>query len=72
MAKPKSFLDSMEVDVAMKSHDCQHNKKHRITKGDKRLSVKVGRSHERFCKGCAVETMKRDIAILEQTIAHLE
>lgn len=72
MAKPKTFLDSMEVDVAKKAHNCQHNRKHRIASGDKRLSVKVGRGRERFCKECALETMRRDIIVLEGTIAQLE
>ena len=72
MAKPKTFLDSMEVDVAQKAHNCQHNGRHRIKMGDKRLSVKVGRSFERFCRDCAQETINRDIGLLQETIAELD
>jgi hypothetical protein len=72
MAKPKTFLDSMLVDVAKKSHNCQHNSKHRIEMGDKRLSVKAGRGYDRFCKDCAIETLRHDIARIQQTISTLE
>jgi hypothetical protein len=72
MAKPKTFVDSMVVDVAKKSHNCQHNRNHRIEMGDKRLSVKAGRGHDRFCKDCAIETLQRDITSIELTISQLE
>ena len=72
MAKPKTFLDSMEVDVAKKAHNCRRNSRHRIEMGDKRLSVRVGRSFDRFCRDCAVETIERDIAMLQRTISELE
>jgi hypothetical protein len=61
MAKPKSILQRVAVDVAKKAHDCQHNSKHRLVAGDKRLKVWRGRSHEHFCVNCALEIIERDM-----------
>ncbi len=43
----------MTVDKALKRHTCQHNNKHVISKGDLRLKVAKGRSHEHYCTACA-------------------
>jgi hypothetical protein len=72
MGRRKSFLKSIEIDIAKKSHDCKHNKNHRINTGDKRLSLKVGRTHERYCVECAKESLKADIAKLEYILNHLK
>ncbi len=53
MAKPKSLVLSMTVDQALKRHACQHNSKHVISKGDLRLKIAAGRSHEHYCIACA-------------------
>lgn len=55
MARPKSLLLSMSVDHALKRHACQHNSKHAIFKGDLRLKVAAGRSHEHYCAACATK-----------------
>lgn len=55
MARPKSLLLSMSVDRALKRHACQHNGKHVILKGDVRLKVATGRSHEHYCVMCATK-----------------
>lgn len=65
MAKPKSFLKGIFVDVAKKKHQCQHNKAHAILMGDKRLKLSVNRSNEYFCVKCAIDSIDRDIEKLE-------
>lgn len=66
MAKPKSFLMAIEIDVAKHSHNCQHNSKHRISAGDMRVKLKTGRKVEYFCVICALKTIGRDIETLSK------
>ena len=66
MAKPKSFLISIDMDVAKHSHNCQHNSKHRIYAGDVRIKLKSGRKVEYFCVDCALDTINRDIETLNR------
>ncbi len=49
----KSLLLSMEITMAGRSHNCRFNKKHRIEKGDQRLTVKVDRDDHNYCLACA-------------------
>ena len=66
MPRPKSILQNATVDIAGKSHDCQHVASHRILKGDKRLKVKKNRSNEYFCIGCALKILESDICKLQE------
>jgi hypothetical protein len=66
MARRKSFLPRLTIDNALKSHNCQHNKAHRIQQGDKRLKVAVERSVEHFCVTCALESIAGDIEELQR------
>jgi hypothetical protein len=72
MGKRKSFLQSIEIETALRSLMCQHNKNHRINSGDKRLSLKVGRTHENYCVECAKESLKADIVKLTDILQQLE
>jgi hypothetical protein len=65
MAKPKSLLPSVVVDEAQRAHNCQHNAGHRLEHGDKRLRVRVERTHEHFCTTCALSIIERDIVKLQ-------
>jgi hypothetical protein len=65
MPRPKSVLKRIEVDEVLKAHNCQHNKRHRLEKGDKRLKVWCDRSNENYCVACALEIITRDIARLQ-------
>ena len=49
----KSLLVRMEITTAARAHDCRYNDKHRIGKGDKRLTVKVDRNNHHYCLACA-------------------
>lgn len=71
MPRPKSFLSPIEVDAAKKAHNCQSNAKHRLTRGDKRLKVSNGRSHDYYCVDCAVTFINRDIEKLQALLEEL-
>lgn len=72
MATPKSLILSMSVDYAAKSHTCHHSKRHAIAKGDLRLKVKVGRSHEHYCVECAQQFITNGVENLQKLSAELE
>lgn len=72
MAKPKSFIKNIKIDRAQRAHNCQHNSNHRIYKGDLRVGLKVHRNMEYFCVKCALETINRDISILEKRKEEIE
>jgi transposase len=72
MARRKSFLPRLTIDNALKSHNCQHNKAHRIQQGDKRLKVAVERSFEHFCVTCALESISGDIEVLKRLADELQ
>lgn len=65
MPRPKSLLPNAVVDQAKKAHPCQHNPRHRLERGQKRLKVRVGRTYEHFCAECSIDTIERDIAKLQ-------
>ena len=52
----KSLLVRMEITEAGRAHDCRYNKRHRIAKGVRRLTVrsKDGDKHH-YCLSCAKE-----------------
>jgi hypothetical protein len=61
----KSLVTRIEVDWAMKAHDCQANAKHRLQQGDKRLKVRNRRSWDHYCVTCAANIIQRDILKLQ-------
>ncbi len=65
MPRPKSILQKVEIDIAQRAHNCQHNSRHRIQRGDKRLKIKKERSWEHYCCDCAKAIMGRDIKHLQ-------
>lgn len=64
MARIKSLITQVKVDIASRAHNCQANASHRIIKGDVRLKVKNGRSWDHYCKACAETIIKKDIQTL--------
>ena len=61
----KSLVIRVEVDHALKAHNCQASAKHRIQRGDVRLKVRNGRSWDHYCVDCAAVILERDIAELK-------
>lgn len=49
----KSAIKNISWDIALNSHKCKNNSKHPITKGDRRLKIKEGRSESHYCIQCA-------------------
>ncbi len=66
----KSIIDTVRVDRAGKSHNCQANSTHRINMGDVRLKVKDGLGWAHYCQECAIKIIDRDITKLTQ-LRHL-
>ncbi len=52
MGRPKSLIKNVQVTVAGKAHSCKANKSHRISKGDRRLTIKEGQSTSHYCLEC--------------------
>jgi hypothetical protein len=71
MARSKSFLKSLFVDCAKKSHNCQNDSNHRIQMGDIRLGLRVGRSPEYFCKECAIKFLEKNVEDIKKLIEEL-
>ena len=69
MPRIRSLVTRVEIDVAKRAHNCQANARHRIVRGDKRFSVRSGRSWDRYCLECAKNIVQRDIGALE-VLAH--
>jgi len=72
MPRPKSILRRVEVDKAKKAHNCQHNQRHRLERGDKRLKVWANRTAEHYCAACALQIIERDIAKLQAIATDLQ
>ena len=66
MSRIKSLVTSAEVEVAKHAHNCRRNKRHRINCGEKRLSVRNGRSCSRYCLACAKVIVQRGIEKLHK------
>jgi hypothetical protein len=72
MPAPKSLILPMSIDRALKSHTCQHNRRHGIAKGDLRLKIAVGRSYEHYCTDCAQKFIGLAIENLQKLSAELQ
>ena len=66
MSRLKSFVKDIDIDTAVHSHNCQHNRSHRIYPGEKRLRLKTNRSYEYFRRECAISSINEDIKELEE------
>ena len=66
MPRPKSILQRVEVDEVQKAHNCQHNEKHRLERGHKRLKVWKDRLPDHYCVECALAIIGRDISKLQE------
>jgi len=72
MPRPKSIIQRAEVDNVQKAHNCQHNRNHRLERGDKRLKVWKQRSTDHYCVPCALDIIARDIAKLQEIARQLK
>jgi hypothetical protein len=65
VGRSRSLTLKLKVDEVAKRHVCQHNEKHVLHRGDRRLKVTVGRTDEHYCVSCARRFIKESIARLE-------
>jgi hypothetical protein len=61
----RTLVIRVEIDEALKAHNCQGNSKHRMERGARRLKVRKGRSWDHYCVPCALVILRRDIAELQ-------
>jgi len=64
MGRPKSVLKRLEITVAGNTHSCRFNKKHRIRKGDRRLTIFEGQDKRNYCLTCAARSLDLGIESL--------
>ena len=64
MGRPK-LVRRLEIDEALNSHNCRFNKKHRIKKGDRRLTLYAESDPRRYCLECAEKIVDSAFADLE-------
>lgn len=72
MAKPKSTMKQVVIDVALKSHNCKRNSAHRILKGNIRLKIKSSRSFHAYCVDCAKGILQGDIAKIQNLLSKFD
>jgi hypothetical protein len=56
----------MTITVAGRAHDCRYNKRHRIQKGEHRLTIKDDRDEHHYCLTCAHDFMQKSFAKLQE------
>jgi hypothetical protein len=55
----------MEWTHAGRAHDCRFNKKHRLQKGQRRLTVRAEGDEHHYCVACAKPFLAADIKRLQ-------
>jgi hypothetical protein len=68
----KSVVVSMEITTAKISHNCRFNKKHRIHKGDARLTIKEDGSPLNYCLPCARAFLTKGLERLSDLQAQVD
>ena len=63
MGRPKSLVKNIYISKAKRAHSCKSDAKHKIQKGDQRLTVKEGQSERNYCMECGKRFI--DLAIDE-------
>lgn len=73
MAKFKSLIVSAKFEVVSRKTVCKHDKKHVITKGEFRLSVKNSTQGESYyCLSCAMDMINQSQIKLEGLKSQLD
>jgi hypothetical protein len=68
----KSTVIRIEIDKALRAHNCQANHRHRLERGDTRLKVRNGRSWDHYCAACALTILGRDVAKLQRVLGAIQ
>lgn len=51
--------------IAGRAHDCRYNKRHRLEKGDRRLTIKSDGDEHHYCVPCAKGFFEYDLKRLQ-------
>lgn len=67
----KSLVKNISIDKAVRSHSCHYNKKHIISRGNKRLKVVEGRKQSHYCVECAKKFINSSMEKLSTILSQL-
>ena len=62
----------MEITTAGRGHDCRYNKKHRLKKGFKRLTVRSDGNDHHYCLDCAKIFLMNGAERLKELLLEVE
>src|SRR5258707_7246923 len=68
----KSLIVTMEITEAGRAHHCRFNKRHRLEKGVRRLTIRSDGSEHHYCLACAKTFLVKDIDRLRALLAEVE
>ncbi len=69
MAKYKSLLHRVDIEVAQRSRACKHDPRHRIRRNDVSLVIRESQFNRRvYCRDCA----RRMIELTRSSLAQIE
>jgi hypothetical protein len=62
----------MQWTHAKRAHDCRFNQKHRLEKGQRRLTIKSDGDEHHYCVACAKTFLAADITRLQALLAQAD
>ena len=68
----KSLIVSMEITTVGRAHDCRYNKRHRLEKGNRRLTIRSDGDEHHYCIECAKVFLRKDVERLRQFLEQVE
>ena len=68
----KSLIVTMEITAAGRAHNCRFNKKHRLEKGVRRLTIRSEGNEHHYCLACAKIFLVKDIERLRALLMEVE
>jgi hypothetical protein len=68
----RSLIVTMKITEVARSHDCRFNKKHRLEKGARRLTIRSDGNDHHYCLVCAKIFLVKDIERLNALLTEVE
>ena len=68
----RSLILKMEITTVGRAHDCRYNKRHRLEKGQRRLTIYTDGDKQHYCLACAKLFLRNDVQRLRQLLAEAE
>lgn len=72
MPRARSLTLSMSFTTAGRAHGCRHNEKHRLSKGDARLTIKSDGDEHHYCLFCARKFLESDISKMKNMLEQIQ